>query len=490
MSVKQVLKQLKTLNIEPRESWRESTRASLILQIQATSAPVQARETVSMLALVFKRMIPQNMVLRSFTVVVLVLLIVSGGYITTVSAAAGSLPGDTLYVVKRVDEGVRLGLTKVVSIEKAGELELSFAHRRIAEAEKILTTQSTSEVKNKQIKKVVNEAQKNVENVQKQASTLASQGKGQEAASLATKVDEQAKIIQQVLEERKAELLTQTSGGSDSNPLTSENQEVQDAIGQTSEAVNAIAKQAVDIILETYLAGTSTFAPEVIAEKVKEKLSTLTHQAEAVIGSSVLPPREEEGTPDAIGSDSQTQESSLGEPTGSTSSLDAVLPETTPSQGGADTGESTGEHETTNPAETSEDADTEALPRSSELKQRVKDSLLQAQKLLNEGKISEAIQKIKESEAALMNFKNLVPSNTVDNKSIEGSSEIRDNTNESSVPNKSGTDASSSSTILKGASTESPEAGEAIETEAPAENSAESPEATISDEKLVPESLP
>lgn len=77
---------------------------------------------------------------RPLTIGTAAFVLLTGGWSATVSAAAGSLPGDSLYSVKRITEEAQL---RLASRDRQAVLHTEFASRRLEEAEALVAVSAS-----------------------------------------------------------------------------------------------------------------------------------------------------------------------------------------------------------------------------------------------------------------------------------------------------------------------------------------------------------
>jgi len=150
MTDQDLVKKIKELDkIRPSQDWLDSTLNSLTSQIDFKESETGI---VSGFFNIFKQ--PQLIALT-----MCLLLIVLAGPWLTVKASQPSVPGDLLYSVKRVSEGIQ---TTVASGEGKTQLQVEFAGRRLEELAKITEDSFTSDEKTKKAKQVIGDLKDNL----------------------------------------------------------------------------------------------------------------------------------------------------------------------------------------------------------------------------------------------------------------------------------------------------------------------------------------
>jgi hypothetical protein len=183
-----VISQLKALKTNPKAGWiseiaRERSREILLSAIDSellsspsTSYKLQATSFISWQ---FFDLISKPLAAGAFVFVFLL-----GGWISTVNAASNSLPGDTLYTIKRVTEQAQL---RLASLEDRAVLHTEFASRRLEEAAAM--TQSGDPEKIDLVQITFDEAKQEIQLAQGDLKELSETGSS-ETVNVATVIDQ------------------------------------------------------------------------------------------------------------------------------------------------------------------------------------------------------------------------------------------------------------------------------------------------------------
>lgn len=130
--------------LAPDTDWEAALRTRLLETVRLSQAASEQRSVSGEKFLDFGFVLRfwrvPRMFLRPVIAAVSALVLVFSGSIATVSAAQGSLPGDTLYPVKIGLEKVQIKLAS--SPRKKAELEIAFAGKRIAEIKQIIAKEA------------------------------------------------------------------------------------------------------------------------------------------------------------------------------------------------------------------------------------------------------------------------------------------------------------------------------------------------------------
>jgi hypothetical protein len=153
---KEIIRQLKSLKhaeTGPSEQWLQKNRELLLSQIKNT-VPIKTKTRFTFnidnfwqAASIF---LPQSFVykvIRPVTAMVLLVAMGVGGWVATVSASYESLPGDRLYSAKRAIEKTQSVVANVVGKkDEVAKLHLEFAKRRANETRDIISQNDPSTV--------------------------------------------------------------------------------------------------------------------------------------------------------------------------------------------------------------------------------------------------------------------------------------------------------------------------------------------------------
>lgn len=345
----EIIKQLKNLNqVKPKEEWKAANREQLLTQINAQQDFSNADKKFGVKNLdVF---LPTNwgrVILKPkpIGVLLVILLVLSGGYFS-VNASYGSVPGDVLYTIKITSEKIKLTFTTDDRHET--ELHIEFAQKRLEELEKITQNQEPeTEKKNKNAKKAITAFKKEMDKVNENLEKVKVKQPAEETVQVAKLVTEKTDEFTEKLKDMDPEI----------------KQDIKEAIVASEET----SDKAIDVIIEKHESGEVDAQDEVKEtienklNKTKEKINELENQI-----------KEDENT-------AENQE----------------LQETENQEVIQDNSEE----------ETTETNDQEAEQQTSEQDQEVKvepedakKNLEEAEELLENGSLSDAFEKVKQSK--------------------------------------------------------------------------------------------
>ncbi len=200
--------------------------------------------------------------LQPIMVVVLAFTLVTGGWVTSVSAASGSLPGDALYTVKLVSEKTQLQLAYWSDdpLVVTG-LQVSFAKRRIDEIKAV--SELSPGDKEERIDKAVRGFKKGIAAVRESLETAAD-NKPEQVAAIARKIQDQGTDLVEAIEQAEQALP----------------QDVAQELASAKEVVEDATDQAVEVIVESRQQGDQLVSSDDIASVIVGKLDRATVSAE------------------------------------------------------------------------------------------------------------------------------------------------------------------------------------------------------------------
>lgn len=152
MTDKELINKIKGLKeIQPSNNWLSLTRQNLISQFKEEN-----KSSFSFISWFnwFKPIEFQTAALS----ICLILIFTAGPWLT-IKASEGSLPGETLYSIKKITEELR---SKVTSEESRSQLQVEFASRRLEELVKISEDSFTEEEKAEKSKELVDSLKENL----------------------------------------------------------------------------------------------------------------------------------------------------------------------------------------------------------------------------------------------------------------------------------------------------------------------------------------
>ncbi len=221
-NLKKKIQTLRTLQEvgTPRPEWMKSSREILLMQVKNTMGRDGREERTFNPAMVWQFLdvfLPSKTVyyvVRPVAVVCLIIGLVTGGWVTTVSASYNSLPGDVLYSVKLATESVQ---TTLAQKPKETKLRAEFAGRRAEEVKKIVKSNISKQEKKIKVTEAVKHLQSDLEQVKGNLEEMKKpESSGQttsitQAVEVAKAVEQKTTEIQKSLDQTSAQLKTEAA---------------------------------------------------------------------------------------------------------------------------------------------------------------------------------------------------------------------------------------------------------------------------------------
>lgn len=227
-----------------------------------------------------------NWVSVRIATIVMIVLSVFGGSITTVSASLQSLPGDFLFPVKRTAEKIQVALK--TDENSRTKLKMEFAGRRLEEAKTIMKSKNTEPEKEAKVALAIENFKMQIDNIKEDLANSETRDAGETAKMVAEKADEYQTTINQAIQDM---------------PAVRENAEI---AANTILELNVEAGKITTIINEEHAATSSPKEEEIqkSAEYVVKDIITVTKKVEAIEDSTESFKVElqmiEDGNPDNI----------------------------------------------------------------------------------------------------------------------------------------------------------------------------------------------
>ncbi len=267
---RELIRQLKTLKngkVNPRAEWLQNNRELLLSQIRNT-VPSKA-ETPKMkmgnfwstLSILFPKKFV-FMVLRPVSVFLIILTVVTNGWISTVDASYEALPGDLLYPAKRAAEKTRVVVAAAMGDKKTeAKLHSEFAKRRAQETKKIINSPDPSK-KEKAVQSVA-DLKKEIANVSNKLEEIKNDAGSQLSAEVVQQVTQNTDQIKIVLQDVKDNLITASS--TLNTQLTKEVAEAKDMAKDT-------VVKTVEVVVSKHLEGDAAFSKEGVEQVIGNTL--------------------------------------------------------------------------------------------------------------------------------------------------------------------------------------------------------------------------
>ncbi|MBI4121889.1 MAG: hypothetical protein HY461_01005 [Parcubacteria group bacterium] len=267
---KQIRNALSSLrSVKPDSAWKESTYTRLMSQLSLDEKPTVAPvHFYTFLSASSKGMLGRLAWQPIGGVLILFGLIVGPGMVT-VNATKGSLPGDSLYLVKRSLERARISLA--ITDTKKAQLEVDLVSNRLHELQRITKEQAPSPARQQKITLALQELKKDTDTVKTRLEAAKNEpaaDKKQEAVELAKIIDQKTADYQQTLDAAVSDLddeSVQTTGTD---------------MGQAMANVQDVAINALDVLV-TQPDAKQPLSQEELKTRVQQRLDALKKSVES-----------------------------------------------------------------------------------------------------------------------------------------------------------------------------------------------------------------
>src|SRR3989338_2221248 len=244
---------------EPDPAWLRSTRERLLSEIRVEAAvsvkPEHSfRERLALARIIFPHRF-YRYVAKPIMVSSIALGMALGGWVTTVSASYGTLPGDSLYGFKLATEKAQVTLAS--GPEAKTKLNVEFVGLRVDEVAKIMENPGTE--KAKRVSVAMQQLKQDISTVQSNLDQLKS--------TQPEKAVEMAKLVDRKAGEFHAALSVSSNNVPD---------EVKGEIQEAKDLVADASVKAMAILVETRNDGTADISEEDIKERVGGKITSLS----------------------------------------------------------------------------------------------------------------------------------------------------------------------------------------------------------------------
>jgi len=268
--LRQQLKQLKHSDVNPSEAWLKNNRAVLLSQIKNTvntESPKMNFDNVwNTMSLFVPRTLVFNVV-RPLAVLVVVSMVATTSWITSVDASYNSLPGDWLYPAKRAAEKTQLTVASLIG-SKTTEVKLhsEFAKRRVTETKQIVAGNDPD--KQQKVQNLMDDIKVEIASVSKkldEANTDTSTDK-KLTADTVKDIKQNTEQVKDSLQQVQLSLLTASS--------SSDNTHVVAAVDQAKNLATNTSVKAVEIMVVKTLEGDKTVSSDQIKKEIVDTLQS------------------------------------------------------------------------------------------------------------------------------------------------------------------------------------------------------------------------
>ncbi len=277
MTEKDLLKKLNNYKtVQADSTWKEKNREVLLNQISNSSSNVEAGfsfakvvNEIKVYSDIFYNGIVKNMgqpVLLTSMIVTLVL----GGGVVSISASRDTTPGDSLYIAKKISEKTQIALT--FDDKKKAQLNVSFAENRAKEIAQVMLDEKPGEQKQEIVEKLTDDFKKEINNVKERIEKIAQKEKDVEENNNNESSEEEVEIVEEEETIFTANLEKGETGLSIGDSKSGKNIEpvsIQEA--EKAEVVNVEITTTTEVIVKSPESATSSDNNmEELVEKVEE----------------------------------------------------------------------------------------------------------------------------------------------------------------------------------------------------------------------------
>lgn len=272
------LKNLKHKDITPNDAWLKQNREVLLSQIKnnaKTSSNSPYENFWIGMSVFFGEKVMLNVV-KPLSILLIVAMVGTSGWIATVDAAYESLPGDILYSAKRVVEKTQITTAAVLG-NKTTETKLhsEFAKRRANEIKKVATSQDPK--KAEKVTETVKDLKDEMNNL---TNKLENENQVSIAANTLKEVQKNTESIKTVLSEIKEDLSMTATNTIDKS--------VVEEISQAKDIAKDVAMKTVEVVVIKHLEGDNTITKEevkkMLDDTVKNTVNETLQKTENLIG--------------------------------------------------------------------------------------------------------------------------------------------------------------------------------------------------------------
>ena len=267
------LKQLKHGEVKPRQAWLQNNRALLLSQIKNTVSSenkINLENVWNAMSLFMPRPVVFNVV-RPMAILVVVAMVATSGWITSVDASYNSLPGDWLYPAKRVAEKTQVAMATMVGAKTAEtKLHVEFAKRRADETKQLLGGNDPS--KQAKAQATVSDLKLEIASVNQNLDEIKNSATKDVSADVVKDVKQDTDAIKNTLQEVKNSLLVTAAQDTSatSTPATDAAAQTVQAVSEVKDLAKDTSVKAVEVMVAQHLAGDAT----VSAADVKNEINT------------------------------------------------------------------------------------------------------------------------------------------------------------------------------------------------------------------------
>lgn len=269
-NLKNNLKKLK--QITPDFNWKITNREVLMSQLfnekQAKESNLIDKLKQFKYLNIFLPNISHKIIAKPIGVIILIISLIAGSGVVTVSAAKGSLPGDTLYSVKRTVERARV--TLAFGEHSKAKVEVKLAKNRLNEFKEINHNVKSNEKKARDINIVVEDLKNDIKTVENRLAKVKKEKPPKEVVALAKIIDSETEELKKGLKEQQDQVPEEIKEDTD------------EKIDEAINAVEVTGMRAATIIVEKHLNGEVEISEDEVIKIISSKIEETKEKIEGV----------------------------------------------------------------------------------------------------------------------------------------------------------------------------------------------------------------
>ncbi len=272
------LKQMKHSEVKPSEAWLKNNRALLLSQIKNTVNTENQKISLDNVWNTMSLFIPRTLVfsvVRPMAVLLVVSIVATSGWITSVDAAYNSLPGDWLYGAKRVAEKTQVAVASLIgSKTDQTMLHSEFAKRRATETKQIIAGNDPQ--KQQKVQEVVNDLKIEIASVSRSLDEMQSASSSDSSVTADTVKDlkQDTEQVKDTLQEVKTTLLVASTAADTSSTIA-----VAQAVNDARDLAKDTTVKAVEVIVAKHLEGDTSVSTAEVKQEIASSLQAVTTDA-------------------------------------------------------------------------------------------------------------------------------------------------------------------------------------------------------------------
>jgi len=261
-----IVEQLKELkNIEPRQEWVASQRELLMSQI-SNQMSVKKQSFFVNIWFLTKSIMPTNIVrfiAQPIGVITLIGVFIFSSGAFGVNAAKNSLPGDFLYSIKQTSEKVQMGLT--TNDKDKATLHVKFAEERVREIDNIIKNKENQNIQKEKIMIAVDSLKDDLKKAQEKIDQVnIASVKPNEVVEIARDIDQRVEILSDRIGQQK---------------IDSADVEIVSKLSEAERLTEETSVKAVEVIIEKHAKGEVEMSSAELMKTVEKKLNKAEEKA-------------------------------------------------------------------------------------------------------------------------------------------------------------------------------------------------------------------